>query len=110
MANEVRFKTEDTKDKNGNRHFAEPGIIHVKQGDEVTFYYENSDFTVFIPHSDLLFEGKSKNLIFEVTQGIKQKKLVVSKSANKGEYPYAVYCENGSDFAVGKSSPKIIVD
>jgi hypothetical protein len=110
-----------------------PPYLVVKKLDSVVFRGVNTSATVVLPKPGLFEEEEPEEtksglagLSFRVDKG-KKKRIKVRKNAQlrdfpgriketandypvPGIYPYAVYCEDGNDFAVGNSSPVIIIE
>ena len=93
-------------------HVVLPGVLHVNSNDQITFIASKSNITIFIPNADRLFLQVEKNLRFPVNSGEVSETYTVVYNKNEEPLvvPYAVFCENGNDFAEGNSSPKIIVE
>ena len=96
------------------KNVCRPGKLYVKPGQEVFFTYVNTDARIFIPEANKLFENHPANLLFELEKDNKHPSLVVKEQIDsqikRKPYEYAVFCEQGNSFAVGNSTPKIIIE
>ena len=83
--------------------------IFVQNDDMVSWEAHDSDITIFIPDASLIF-GSSERL-FDVPKGGNIELKVIDKPGvgEQRRYYYAIYHKNVKDFAVGNSSPEIIV-
>jgi len=96
------------RNRHSHKHFADPGVCYIEAGDKVVFCGVNTAVTVFIPKSPFV-EGGRRNLVFSLKRR-EERVFVVGEKVREGdEYPYAVYCSNGNDFAEGGSPPRMIV-
>ncbi len=122
------------------RNVVWPPYVVVKQGETVTFIAVNTEATVFLPKPELfeLAEtagpgvGEAK-IMGRAVLKVKDKPVSVKVRSKPhrshpnagigqagagrlesfpipGIYPYAVYCENGNDFAEGNTSPIMIIE
>ena len=124
----------------GRKNIVWPPCVVVRQGETLTFKAINTEATVFLPKPELFeFEGNPRPSAGEgmaASRGVfkvKDRPVAVKvklRSAPAGVapggkepaedvrvacslptiYPYAVYCENGNDFAQGNSSPIMILE
>ena len=104
----------NAKDKT-KQCICDPGELHVKPGDFVFFTVEQTDVRIYIYESDSLFVDEPEDLRFSVDGKNPSKEYEIRADAKQkgmcpGKYVYAVYCLAGEDFAVGNSTPKIIVE
>jgi hypothetical protein len=102
-----------------------PPVVVLDGGDTVQFRAVGTDATIFLQNA-LSFEGMTeKTELFKVPKKyvleIKVKPDVVASDplegltpggteAVAGVYPYSVYCSKGHDFAIGNSSPVMIIE
>ncbi len=85
------------------RYRVNPGRHEVKRGEPVTWSNPPTDLVLLFPDKDLFGTRE-----IDVPEG-RSVTLEVSQRAQKGEYPYAVYCKDSNDFAEGNSYPVMIV-
>ena len=108
----INFYHDSSTPKPEKPNLALPGVLHVNNGDLVTFHATNSDVLIFIPNANKLIKNAGKNIQISIRAGGSSKGFRIDIGSNKTPltFPYAVFCERGNDFAEGNSSPKIIVD
>lgn len=87
----------------------QPGHLYLKRGDRIRFEALHSKVVVFIPEIKHLFDGQDPIIRLD-ERGVSAEELVVREDARAGKYPYAVYCRSKREFAVGCSSPAMIVE
>ncbi len=90
-----------------------PPIQVLNYDDQVVFQAVETDIVIIIPNAQELFgqSNAGNNLILEIPAGNASDEWTIDKDATLNKvYPYAVYCAEGNDFAVGYSSPKIIIE
>jgi hypothetical protein len=116
----------------GGKNIVWPPCLVLTHGDEFEVYAVNTSATVTLPmpawFEDLsgefetntekgvsfrLNKGKSKK--FKVRKKTELDKLPGGKTLAKRHkppktFPYAVYCDEGNDFAVGFSSPVMLIE
>ncbi|MFZ0455477.1 MAG: hypothetical protein WCE54_16675 [Ignavibacteriaceae bacterium] len=83
--------------------------IHASHDDTISWEEHDSDITIFIPESPVIFGTKER--LFDVAKG-KNIELKVVDKPGKGEnrsYFYAVYHKDNRDFAESNSNPVIII-
>jgi hypothetical protein len=81
-----------------------PAHQYVRSGDEITFRTFGTAATILIPNGHLFQKGER---FVEIAAG-EQVELAVGKPGS-GVYPYSVFCDATNDFAVGDSSPDLIL-
>ena len=79
-----------------------PGIQFAKAGDVVSFKSVGTNVKVMFPDEGLF---GSRELVLQDSQ---EKSLTV-RAVTVGTYPYAAFCTEINGFALGGSSPKIII-
>ncbi len=124
----------------GSKNIVWPPCVIVKEGETVTFKAVNTEAKVFLPRPELFeFEDNprpSGGGSMAASRGVlkvKDRPVAVKvklRSASAGVapggkeppeevrvasslptiYPYAVYCENGNDFAEGNSAPFMVIE
>lgn len=92
------------KSRKLRKSYVVPGRKEVEKGQDIIWETQKSSALFFFPKPEIF--KKAKN-IHPVKKGGKLK-LKISKEAQEGEYPYAVYTDN-DDFAEGGSFPRIII-
>ncbi|MGM0546552.1 MAG: hypothetical protein ACQEST_07505 [Bacteroidota bacterium] len=97
----IKIKMKENAGK--KKSFIVPGHQKLKREESINWEMEDSGAIFFFPRKELF--GKSE---FQVSKG-ETLSLTISKNAQKGEYPYAVFTDN-NDFAEGGSFPKLIID
>lgn len=96
------------RNRYAHKHFADPGVCHIEAGDAVLFCGVNTAITVFLPRNPFV-EGERRDFLFSLKKG-EERSFVVQDRVRAGEeFPYAVYCVSGNDFAEGASPPRMIV-
>ena len=92
-----------------------PPLLYLHQGDSVVFSTKRTKAVFYIPNGTILFKMEPDSeeiiddgLIINVEAGQSSPSYIVKEK--EGEFPYAVYCSAGNDFAEGYSSPKMIVE
>jgi hypothetical protein len=116
----------------GGKNIVWPPCVVLTPGDDLEIYAVNTDATVTVPmpawfdNLDADFETNTeKGVSFRLNKG-KSKKFKVRKKADLEKlpggkalakkhglpktFPYAVYCDEGNDFAVGFSSPVMLIE
>ncbi|MBD3383406.1 hypothetical protein GF407_00645 [candidate division KSB1 bacterium] len=109
----IRIVNDHSQKFQSHRNLVLPPIQILNYDDQVIFEAVDTDVTVIIPNANELFGQSSpeKNLIIEIPAGDLSDEWTIDKDAALNKvYPYAVYCSEGNDFAVGYSSPKIIIE
>ena len=92
-------------------NLARPGRLYVMPGDNVKFTTRNTAATIWIPNAEELFGVKAEYFLFDIERDGESEILTVREGLPKGrEYPYAVYCREGSDFAEGNTAPRMIIE
>ena len=94
-----------------NKHNVVPAYVVVqiergKKGGKITFKAVECSAVAFIPNENILANKKRVVLISKNGKTDVQ----VDKNAPLGEHPYAMFCVEANDFAVGRSHPVIIID
>ena len=109
---EILINVDKERKFSSKKHLALPGVLFVKKDDTVQFYAKNSIIHIFFPKANELFGLNKEEYVKKIDRGGKTEILTVKIKPlnNVLVYPYAVYCEDGGDFAEGNSSPKIIVE
>ena len=100
------YKVRKWKVKPGKLGKRDPGGVHVKVGEKITFHAKGTGAILYFP--DKLFGGSNKKIT--VPDGGNSGKLKVQESARGGFFRYAVYCKKDDEWATGGSYPKIIPD
>ena len=104
---EIIFNPRDEE----NPNVARPGRLFVMPGDDVKFTTKNTGVTIWIPNAKELFGIGAEYFLFDIERDGESKILTVSEGLAKGrEYPYAVYCRDGNDFAEGNTAPRMIIE
>jgi hypothetical protein len=109
----VQFSFNPDEKEEKMKRLCKPQILYAKENELIRFIGKNTDVRIYIPEAHLLFKDSPANLLFPVKQGDERNTYTVIKrdsKLSKQEYAYAVYMENGRDFAEGNSTPKIIVE
>ena len=81
-----------------------PAHQYVQKGDRITFRTFGTPATILIPNGRLFEQGER---VVEIAAG-EDAELTVN-GPGSGVYPYSVFCDATNDFAVGDSSPDLIV-
>jgi hypothetical protein len=81
-----------------------PAHQYVESGDTIKFRAIKTSATILSPTEDL-FEGKQARM--KIRDGDEVRLRVGAPGS--GVYPYAVFCDATNDFAVGDSSPDLII-
>jgi len=81
-----------------------PPHKYVYKGDQITFRTIKTAATILIPNPQLFTTGQQS---INIDPG-KDVTLTVGDPGS-GVYPYAVFCDATNDFALGGSSPDLIV-
>ncbi len=109
----IRIVNDHSQKFRSHRNLVLPPIQILNYDDQVIFEAVDTDVVVIVPNADELFglDSSEKNLIIEIPAGDFSDEWTIDKGATLNRvYPYAVYCAEGNDFAVGYSSPKIIIE
>ena len=72
--------------------------------EEITFMTINTAATIMIPNAGRFEDGSN---VAHIPEG--GRAVFIVDDTNPGVYPYAVFCEETNNFAVGNSSPDLIV-
>ena len=86
------------------QYYGDPGGIHVKRGETITFYSESSHISIFVPFNNVLVSEDGVNHRFwDIPLG-ESITLRVSEDVKPDIYPYSIFCHDAREFAVGNSS------
>jgi hypothetical protein len=109
----IRIISDPGKKYRSHQNLILPPIQILNYDDQVVFKAVETDVVIIIPNARELFgqSNMGNNLIIEILTGDSSDEWTINKGATLNKiYPYAVYCAEGNDFAVGYSSPKIIIE
>ncbi len=97
--------------KEEDKHVAKPGHQEVNIDDTIQFETRNTRVLIYFPNSSDLFVNFVNDCpVLEVPANqLSDKFKIQDPESSQSEFPYAVYCENGNDFAVGGTTPLIII-
>jgi hypothetical protein len=99
----ILTRTIEIKDTTGG--YRAPKYTHVRRGDNVTFVNQtDSDVSIQFSKNDIFHPPHLR-----VKKG-GEETLRIHEDAPDGFHPYAVFCHEREEFAVGGSMPIIIVD
>jgi len=94
-------------DRDGAR--AVPGCVVVAQGDTVVFESLTGESVIFLPEMERMARDPVQGAGIIVLPGGQTADFPISEAAEKGVYPYSVFCTKARRFAIGNSDPTIII-
>ena len=111
----IRIVLDPNKDFEDHHVTVHPGHCYLRQGDRVCFAADAAiaDSVLFCPHFMALFEDADNPFVALNKEGISDAFVVKAKPPEgmvREKFEYAVYVKSEKAFAVGGSSPSMIVE